>query len=135
MSFEDEYAGRKKKKDPLRAFLPVIGLILIVCFAAISWVVHEPLRDALVENISDLPQENEEGFTEVGYVAGGSVFVILLMFTSLLYAAFAPKPEKIVSERELLQEKKAREAEAKARKKRKREMQQQMAKDRKNREG
>jgi len=133
MSFEDEYAKSKQKKDPLRPFYPVIGLLLIACFAAIAWVLHEPLRDILVENISDLPQANEEGFQEVGYVAGGSIFVILLMFASLLYAAFAPKQQNVVSERELLNEKKAKEAEIRARKKRKREIQKQMAQDRKNR--
>lgn len=129
MSFENEYARSKKKKDPIRAFLPVIGLVLIVCFAAISWVVHEPIRDALAENVTDLPQPGQDGFEEIGYVAGGAVFVVLLMITSLMYSAFAPKPEKIVSERELLREKKERAAEKKARERRKKEIYRQQAED------
>ena len=134
MSFEDEYAGKSKKRDPIRAFLPVLGLFLAVALGAIAWAIHEPLRDIIVEQIADLPQEGEEGFVEVGYAVAGIVFIALLMVASLIYAAFAPKPTKQVTERELKREKELTRQEQLARKKRQAEIRKRQAEARKQQE-
>jgi hypothetical protein len=131
MSFEDEYVQRRTRKDPIRKFLPALGMILIIAFGAIAWVLQEPLRDLAVEQFPDLPQENEDGYKEVGYIASGVVFGVLVMIGGLMYAAFAPKPGLSVSEKELRQEKTRREAEQRARRKRQRDVRRQMAADRK----
>jgi hypothetical protein len=136
MGFEDEYArkGRKKNRDPIRPFLPVLGLLLAVALAAISWVIHEPLRDFLVEQFPDLPQPGTESFEVVGYIAGGVVFVVLLMIVSMLYTIFAPRPEKLTSESQLKRERDDIDAERRAKKKRQQQIRRNMAKERAKRE-
>jgi hypothetical protein len=126
MGFEDEYAGRKKKKDPITAFLPFLGLILAMAFAAIAWVLREPAHEFLIEQISDFPQEEE-----MAYAVAGVLFLIMMMLAALVYALFAPKPHhKLVTEKELKREKEAIDREHLERKRRKRRMRQQAAKER-----
>lgn len=133
MSFEDEYAKTTVRKDPIRKFLPALGLILTICFAAISWAVHEPLRDLVVENISSLPREGEDGFEQIGYIVGGALFLVLAMFGGLLYAAFVPKPPEQVTEKFLKDEKRRKDMERISRKKRSRDVRKKMAADRRSR--
>lgn len=133
MSFEDEYTGRAKKSNPLGPFMYVLGLFMAIALGGIAWAVHEPLRDVAVEQIPDLPQEGEDGFEEIGIAVGGVVFLSLLMLTGMMYAAFSPKPQKRVSERDLKREKELRDRERKAKKKRQFEMRKKEAEERKNR--
>lgn len=129
MGFEDEYAGRKQKKDPITAFLPFLGLILIMAFAAIAWVVKEPAHEFLMDQIADFPEEEE-----VTYAVAVGLFFILMLLVATVYALFAPKPKhKEVTERELKREKHAIELENQERKRRKRRMRAQAAKEREER--
>jgi hypothetical protein len=130
MSYDDQMRIRERR-DPMRKFLPAMGMILVVAFGAISWVLHEPLRDLLVEQISSLPRPNQDGFKEVGYVAGGTLFIVLVMLAALFYAAFAPKPDKKVSNQFLKEEKRMRELAKRDKQLRQREVRQAMSKERK----
>lgn len=130
MSFETEYTKGTRKKDPLNAFLPVIGLLLAVCFAVIAFFTYEPAHEFLVEQISTLPQQGDEGYEEMGYVVGVGIFLILMMFAAMLYAVFAPKPPKLATEAQLKKERQATAAEKAARKRRKQQINKQAAADR-----
>lgn len=118
MSFaEDEYRGRRKKKNPLAPFLPLLGLVLAVALAAVAFILSAPVHDLLKENIADFPVE-----TEVQYVIAVVLFIVLVLFAGMLYAAFAPKPPKLVSESELKRERIEIDREKRAKKKRRREL-------------
>ena len=135
MGFEDEYAGKQKKKDPLRAFLPVIGLILALAFAAIAYSIMEPVHKLIADNVDGFPEpEMDTGVMEDKYptyaVAGG-IFVALVMVATVFFALFAPKPHKQVTENELKDEKRAIERENQERKRRKAKIRQQAMRERK----
>lgn len=137
MSFEDEYVRRAKKKSRLQAFLPLIGLILVIAFAAISFILMEPAHEFLYTQFFEeqeirngTPLEDSFSREEIGYVVGVSIFVILVMIAGLLYAAGAPKEKVKVTERELKQEKLRKEAEARAMKRRKQEINKAVAAER-----
>ncbi len=134
MSFENEYTKGGKKKDPLNAFLPVIGLLLAVCFGVIAYFTYEPAHEFLAQQISSLPQQDDEGYTEMGYVIGVGIFLILMMFTAMLYAIFAPKPPKLATEAQLKKEREAMAVERIAKKRRKQQINKQAAADREKKE-
>jgi predicted outer membrane lipoprotein len=125
MSFEDEYTKQTEKKNPLTAFLPILGLLLAVAFGAIAFIVSEPVQDLLAENISGFPREQE-----AQYVVAVVIFISLVLIGGAIYATLAPKPPKLVSERELKKEREQREQEIRDRKRRQRKVQEQMAEER-----
>lgn len=130
MSFEDEYAGKPKKKNPLNAFLPLIGLFLIVAAGGIGYVLSKPLTEALQTSIlPDNAQDIADNFETVQAVVGVVVAIVILLFMAALYAMFAPKPTKLTSEKELQREKEAKLAEDLARKRRKQEANRKMAEE------
>lgn len=102
-----------KKKNPLAPFFPVFGLLLIAALGAISFVVSQPAYNLLTDNIDSIPANNQQ----MQLVVGGTIFLILLMLCGLVYAAFAPKPAKRVTEAELKKEKAQKDKETRARKK------------------
>lgn len=132
MSFEDEYAAKRrpKSKNSINAFLPVMGLLLAVALGAVAFVLSGPVHELVMDNMSSFPAG-----TTAQYVVAGALFVILLMVSGLLYAAFIPKPKQKVTEASLKREKEEVEAERLARKKRQKELQRQAARDRERREG
>lgn len=134
MSFENEYVKGTKREDPLKKFYPAIGFILMLSFAAIAFVLYPFAQEMLAEQFPNFPQEGDEAYEQFGYIVAGSIFVLLMLFFSLLYALFAARGEKQVTEKELKDEKRAREQEKLARKRRKKKIQQEQAKERKRRE-
>lgn len=141
MSFEDEYAGRNKSKSPLTAFLPLMGLFLIVSLGAIAFIASEPVHELIYEQFF-VDQELREGTPasesfmrdEIQYAVAGGLFVILVLLSGALYAAFAPKPDKVVTERELKQEKAKKEQELREQKRRKQMINKKVAAERERRE-
>lgn len=125
MSFEDEYVHRQKKKNPITPFLPALGLILAVALGAISYVLSEPVHTLLIDNISNFPTQ-----IEVQYVVAVGLFATLILLVAMIYAAFAPKPPKLVSETELKKERDAKAADKRATKRKRRKMQIEEAKAR-----
>lgn len=128
MSFEDEYSGRdtETQKTTIKAFLPVMGFFLLIAIGAVSYVLSEPVHDLLIENMDGIPAD-----IEVQYLVAGVMFVVLLMFVGMLYAAFAPKPQKQVTEAELKRERVAVQREKKAQQRRRQQVNRKMAEARK----
>lgn len=140
MGFEDEYARRNRKRNPITPFLPVLGLFMLVALGAVAFVLSDPVHQFIYEEFfQEEEQQNgtlpEDSFNqdEAQYMVGGGLFVILLMVMGLLYAMFAPKPDKTVTERELKKEKMEMQREAELRKRRKQQMNKQKAMDRQRR--
>lgn len=116
-SFQEEMAEynpeEEKYKVSIRAFLPVLGLFLIIALGAVSFVLSEPATEWLRDTVDNIPNEDE-----VQYVVGGIVFLVLVLLSGFLYALFAPKPKKRVTEAELKKERMQMQREKRARKKR-----------------
>jgi hypothetical protein len=118
---EDEYAGRKKKRDPLKAFLPLIGLLLALAMGFIAWVARIAVHDLLIDNITDFPKDEE-----IQYIIAGVIFLMMMLVFGVIYAIFAPKPDKRASEAEMKKEKAFRRKEELARRERKKRVRKQM---------
>lgn len=131
MSFEDEYVEKKhnQKGTSIAGFLPVLGLVMAVAIGAVAFVLSGPVHELLMENLDNVPADQE-----VQYVVGGVLFLVMLLFAAMIFAAFAPKPAKTVSEMELKKEKMGKERDRKAAKRRKQQMARQMAAERAKRE-
>jgi hypothetical protein len=126
MSFEDEYAGRPKKKNPLAGLLPFLGLILAVALGAIAWVLSEPVQELVVDNIRDFPADQQGQI-----IVTGGLWVLLLLFSGLLYTLFAPKPTKLISEKHLKHERDDMYKEQAAKRKRRQQIARKLSKERK----
>lgn len=136
MSFEDEYAVKPKKKNPLNPFLPLIGLLLIAAAGGIGFVLSKPLTEVLQTNV--LPnnaQDIADNFETVQAIVGVITAIVILLFVAAIYALFAPKPTKLTTEKELQREKEEKLAEELARKKRKQEINRKMAQELKQKMG
>ena len=127
--YQDQYEQEEDKSKGLttNALLPVLGLLLAVALGAIAYVMSEPAHQFLIEQLPDQPDLAEPNLQ---YVIAGALFLMMLALVSLVYAAFAPKPDKIVPESELRKEKALKERQLKAAKKRKQEMNRRAAKER-----
>lgn len=130
MTDEDYSRTRKAKTTTIRTFFPVIGLILIIVFAVIAYFIGPILTDA-VSGMITIPNDQLEIFD---WVSRGIVFILLTLIFGLIYAAAAPKPKQMVSERALDKERKDRiQAELEA-KKRKNQVRAKMAQERRKNE-
>lgn len=128
MSFEDEYQGRslEARSTTIRAFLPVMGLVLLVTLGVMAYFLSEPVHELLMDNLQGVPADEE-----VRYVVAAVMFVVMMMVVGMIYAAFAPKPAKTVTESQLKRERMMVEAEKKARKQRRQQVNRKMAQARK----
>ncbi len=124
---EDEYIAKKRRsgKNPINAFLPAIGLILAVVLAAVAYVISGPAHNFLIKQNIGIPSNQE-----VQYVLAGVIWLLLVLLTAMIYAMFAPKPEKLATEAQMKKEKVANQKEMLARKKRQQEINRQVAKER-----
>lgn len=131
MSFEDEYAGKGRgKKKGLAPWLPVMGLLLAVALGAIAYVLSGPLHE-LLYNEFFLPQGYQDFQDEsFKYLISVILFMVLLTFSGLLYAAFQPSRANKVTERELKKERERRHREIAERKRRKQMINRKVARER-----
>lgn len=111
------YSGKfvPKKKDPLRPFLPVLGLLIIAAAGAVAWFGSPFLINWLVtqQNFLTIPAAvtDPENALTIQALAAMLIFFIIVAFASLLYAVVAPRPPKLVQENVLLAERKQAELE------------------------
>lgn len=130
MMTDEDYSLKKAKGTSIRAFFPIIGLILIIVFGVIAWILA-PIVTDIVNNAGLLQGFPPELLERFDLISGGLIFMVMMLFTGLLYAVAAPKPTKSVSERDLDKERKARIAGEQEAKVRKKKAQAKMAADRK----
>jgi type VI protein secretion system component VasK len=114
---DEDYSayGLVRQRRSIRAFLPVMGLLLIVCFGAIAWVLGPLLYNAFGSNLG-MPADWGP------VVLGVTIFVVLLFLSYVLYAMFVPRRAKGISEHDLEKERVAREQMRRAMRKNKRKV-------------
>lgn len=114
-----------EKKDPLRVFLPIIGLIILVIAAAVGWFSSPILIEQGAEYIpAEVTNALEPEMFRI--LVSVLIFFVIVTVFSTIYALFAPKPEKLVTEAALKSERIAREQDRKRTKARKRKMRERM---------
>lgn len=124
----------KEKKRSLRAFYPLIGLIMLIIAGAIAYFGYQPVTDFLLQN--GVPAGVVEVFGPNFPIAvGASIFVIVLSIMTIFAAIAAGgggrgRDKIVVSEKELEREREARAREEKAAKRRKQKMRERMAEQR-----
>lgn len=119
MGTDEEYSssGKFKRSKGIKPWLPVIGLLLLVSFGAMAYVLSEPLYNAVAASFAmDIAPD-------IGRLVAGVVLFVLLSFVGLIiYAMFAPKRTHLTNENLLERERKAKKAEQVAKKKRQRQV-------------
>lgn len=129
MSFEaDEYEMRHRRKNWRNILMPVMGLLLACAAAGIAFVGADPVSDLVRKNIDGVPEGDG-----LQLAVGFGLFLILMLVFVMFYAMFAPKPKKIISEKDLDKEKKMREKEKLQQKRRRRQVNLKMAQERRDR--
>lgn len=138
MSFENEYIRKAKSHSAINKWLPALGFLLALAFAGIAFVLSDPVHQFIYEQFF---QEDEfargiaftsESFDQqsVQYGVAVVLWIIFVMVASFLYAAFAPKPTKLVAESTLKKERRQNEAEKRRAKIRKQELNKAVARER-----
>jgi hypothetical protein len=116
------------KKDPLRPFLPVLGLLIIAAAGAVAWFSSPFIRQWLFQQrYVALPAAvmSADQFT-LEILISVMVFAIIIAFAGLLYAIVAPRPPKLISENVLAAERKQMELDRQRDVQRKRKMKSRM---------
>lgn len=122
----NEFGGKyaPKKKDPLKPWYPLIGIILIAIAGAVGFFLRQPvyafLERTLLKGAGNLPAETME------YIVAGGIALVIIGVFSAVFALFAPKTNKLVTEKHLLAQKQEAERERLRAKKRKYQMRQKM---------
>lgn len=117
-----------EKKDPLKPFYPIIGLLVMVIAGAVGWFGSPFALDFADDYI---PSDIITSLVEVHPLAPEMVvafliFLMIVMLFSAIFAVFAPKKEKLVTESALKQERLAKDADRRRTKARKRKMKSRM---------
>jgi hypothetical protein len=116
MGLEFDRVGRKQKTR-FGGWMPVLGLILAVALGFISYLSGPPVAEWLGNQSSNFPPAGVNDQI-VNYGMRGVVFVVLLMASWSLVAAFAPRSRSRVTDKEMVGSRKEILDDKKSRKKR-----------------
>jgi predicted membrane protein len=109
----------KAKKSPISAFLPAMGLILLIAFGVISWVLAPDLLRWTVREFDGFSgNEFEPIIMKTAFAA--LIFLVLTSLTGLAVAIFVPRKRSKVKENDLNKERKANVKRVKQQKKKQR---------------
>lgn len=128
------YEIKQAKKRSLRAFYPLIGLIMLIISGAIAFFGYQPFTDFLLQN--GLPPDVVNVFgSNFPIAVGGFIFTLVLLILTLFTAIAAGRGGRgrdaiVVKEKDLSKERADRMREEKAAKQRKLKMQKKMAEQR-----
>jgi type VI protein secretion system component VasK len=123
-NYGGKYAPRKK--NPLKPFYPVIGLLILILGGGFAYYVSPSVTTWL-----DVRMEGTFP-PQMRLVVAGVIFLVIVMVLGTIFSAFQPRTPKGVSEKDLDKEKQERVKEQQAAAKRRKEMQSKMR--RRNRE-
>ncbi len=119
--FNSKY--QKKQASRLKAFYPIIGLVIMLIAGAIAYFVSPAVTDILVEQLleGDVPENMQ-------VISGGLVFGLIVTVVALVYSLFAARPanREMLTDEALMKDKEDMEREERAKKRRKRQMLQKM---------
>jgi flagellar biosynthesis protein FlhB len=137
MMTDEDYGGggpKVKKKTSTRAFLPVIGFVLMLAFGAIAYVLGPILHTQFGTQLgmADIAAQLQLPPAQVGSIFFGVVvFLLLVLFGGLLLSAFSPKQRINVHEQDMDKERKQKQMEDRMKKKRMEQSRVKMAQERK----
>ena len=118
-----------EKKDPFRAWYPIIGLVLIALAGGAAFIARAPayafVKNNFLQNVGNLPEDRL-----MEYVVAFAITLAILGVFSMAFAIMAPKPKyrKEVSESTLKEQKNEMLREQERAKRRKRQMEAKMRK-------
>lgn len=123
-----QYGGKyaPKKKDPLKPFYPVIGLVFAAIAAAVGFFaspfVLQLLKDTVLSSaVGQLP-----GDDVMQIVIGVMIFLVMVAVFAMIFAIFAPRPDKLATDQAVIQQKQEMELERQRAKMRNRRMKERM---------
>ncbi|MBC8098411.1 MAG: hypothetical protein H7Y11_03135 [Armatimonadetes bacterium] len=105
MMTEEDYKVREARRMSIRAFFPILGLILMGVFAVIAYFAAPALTGVIENLVGGIPNEQYDLFN---WISRAVIFFGLSLLTAMLYAIAMPKKKNQVSERGLDAERKAR---------------------------
>ncbi|MEM6280792.1 MAG: hypothetical protein AAF787_01250 [Chloroflexota bacterium] len=122
-----------RQKSPISGWIPAIGFIMAVCFAAIGWALSEPLLDYTIDTFRgfDGNELDDVHPDAMQFAFAAFIWLVLLCVGSFIVAAAAPRKKSQVKEKDLKSEKEELLKEQKRRKKRQIQMQKEAARQRK----
>jgi len=125
MDYQSKFAP--KKKDPLRPFLPIIGLLIMGIAGVVGWF-GSPIVLDLGLQYDIIPAQVTSALQpiELQYTVAGMIFLLIVALFATIYAIFASKPEQLVSEASLKKARDEKIAERRRIKARKSKMRQRM---------
>lgn len=115
-----------EKKDPLRAFYPIIGLIVLAIAGAIGYFTAPYVYDYALPYIKDIVGDYDKQM--IIYMFAFMIALVIVAVLGFVFAIFAPKPPKEVGVKALQAERRAIEMERKRMKRRKSAMRKRMKK-------
>lgn len=134
-----EYISKMSEKNSSAKWLPALGFLLIIALGAVSFVLSEPLHKAIYEAMFQ-SQELSRGIGPTSpdsfmqkpmqYGVGLIIFIVLVLFMSMLYTIFSPKQRYKVHEKDLKKERDLNDQERRKEKLRKQKINKQMAAER-----
>lgn len=118
----DNFSGKyqEKKKQPLRPFLSVIGLIILGLGIAGAYFGSEPVASWLLQQ--DFLAGAALDLQTLRILVGIVTVLITISIFAAAFAVFQPKTSKLVDEQTLKKEKEQKEAEERRKKKRRQAM-------------
>jgi type VI protein secretion system component VasK len=117
-NYGGKYAPRKK--NPLKPFYPVIGLLILILGGGFAYLVSPSVTSWL-----DLRVEGTFP-PQMRLIVAGVIFLLIILVLGMVFSVFQPKTPKGVSEKDLDKEKQERLKEQQAAAKRRKEMQTKM---------
>ncbi len=118
----------KRKRNWTTIFLPLMGFILAGLAGIVAFIISDDVMIWVQNQIPNVPKDPQsDGILQV--VIGVMIFIVLLLFVAAIFALLAPKPTKMITERQLDAERKAKQREKLEMKKRRRANQIKMAKE------
>lgn len=136
---QQEYIANAGKKKSSAKWLPALGFLLIVALGVVSFVLGEPVQKALYSSLFEANELSRgigpgspDSFMQepMKYGVAVVIFVVLVLFMSMLYTIFAPKNRYKVHETGLKKEREENEAQRRKNKLRKQKINKQMAAER-----
>ena len=128
---EDEYygakSGRKKKGTTIRAFLPVLGFLMIAAMGGVAYALSGPINLLLQDQLGNNYPVGQETVMQI--VSGVVLFILFVLVAGLLYALFAPRTNKLATEQQMEKERREMWREKERKKRRQRQIQKKMAED------
>lgn len=116
-----------KKKDPLRPFYPIIGLLIAGIAGAAAFLGARPLYELIRTNLSPDVAAGLPTVEQMIPVVGVMIFLVIMLLFSLIFALLQPRKQK-VTEQSLLKEKQEKERELRLSRERQRTMREKMRK-------